>query len=566
MNALKKVFLYLVASSLLIAANVFLFSKTSPENFAKYPFEKDIIKASKISLIKDNLTVTLVHDGAWRIEEPFFQLVDEAVVNKFLDAISFARVHDVLSEKDIALAGRSLADFGLDKPLVELRISSDARQTKSLYFGSRTPTGDGVYVMVRSEDRGGLDGLFVLPSSVGDALLINVDDLRRRQFVQLEPAEVSSIDIRRGAEFIRLRRVLDRWRMIAPNDMPANELQVKSFLANISNAKSASFVWPSQFSSISSRELSDALLSTYSLDAENAITVTLKKTNAEVVQILYGKESSEDMVYAFSPFSRSIVSVSKALKAEALSDVSYFADDRLFPSKMSDITGIKLLDSTDTTLLSKTPAGWRIESPISAPANEQVIEQLLDRISRLKSVDATSGGIAVTLSDGACATVNQQALLGLAGLAELRSPLIFSLPPKSVTRIIVQKSRLGSIDTVIFNPRRAAWENADGKDGRMVAQDAINSLLSQTQSLTAEEVVCLKVTDADLRRYGLELPSLSISLDRSEEDGSRINLMLGEKTSSGGRYATLGATEAIFTLSKSVVENLEKPILEASVK
>ncbi|MBO5643084.1 MAG: DUF4340 domain-containing protein [Kiritimatiellae bacterium] len=566
MNAFKKVFLYVVASMLLIAANIFLLNKPSPENIAQYPFEEDILNASKVSIIKDSSEVTLVYDGVWNIEEPFFQLVDEAVVSKLLDAISFARVHDVLTEKELALAGRSLMDFGLDKPLFEFRISSKTRPTKSLYFGSRTPTGDGVYVMVRSENRSALDGVFVLPSSVGEALFIDVDDLRRRQFVQLEPAEVSSIDIRRGSEFIRLRRVVDRWRMVAPNDMPANEAQVKSFLTNISIAKSASFVWPSLISSVSSRELSDALLSTYSLDAENAITVTLKNTSGEVMQILYGKDSSEDMVYAFSPFSRSIVCVSKALKTDALSDVSFFADDRLFPSKMPDITSIRLLDSTDTTLLSKTPTGWRIESPISAPANEQAIEQLLDRLSLLKSVDAALKGIVVTLSDGVSATVNHQALLGSAGLANLRSPLIFSLSPKSVTRIIVQNSELGSLDTVIFNPGRAAWENADGKDGRMVAQDAINSLLSQTQSLVAEHVVCLKVTDADVRRYGLEIPYLSIALDRSEEEGPRINLLLGEKTSSGGRYATLGAIEAIFTLSKSVVDNLEKSILEASVK
>ena len=566
MSSVKKVLLYLSASLVAIAANLFLFDRSSSSGLGDYPFDEDIKNASKISILSENSNVTLVRDGKWSMTEPFFQLVDEEVVSKILDAVAFSRVHDVLTLRELDLAGRSLADFGLDKPNFELKISSSNRPERSLLFGSRTPVGDGVYVMVRTFGRTEADGVLVLPSSVNDALLLakGVDGLRRRQFVQLEPQDVSSIDIRRGAEFIRLRRTSDRWRMIAPSEMSANDAQVKSFLTAISLVKSATFVWPSIFSSISSRDLSDSLLSTYSLDAENAVTVSLKTTSGEVMQVLYGKDASEDMVYAFSPYSRSIVLVPKTLKNEALSSVAYFADDRLFPCKTADITSIKLVESTEVTLLSKVQTSWRIDSPISAIANEDVIASLLEKLSTLKSVDAATEGLTVTLNDGSSATIKHQALLGAHTLADLRSKLIFSISPNVVTRITVQGREESG--TVLFNPARLAWENADGKDGRLANEEAVNSLLSETKSLMAEQVVCLKVTDADIRRYGLELPYLSIALDRSDEQGPRINLLLGEKTSSGGRYATLGATEAIFALPKSVVENLTKPILEASGK
>jgi len=76
-------------------------------------------------------------------------------------------------------------------------------------------------------------------------------------------------------------------------------------------------------------------------------------------------------------------------------------------------------------------------------------------------------------------------------------------------------------------------------------------------------VVVLKVTPEDLRRYGLEKPYSSIAFDRRGGEGMRTNLLIGSEAPDGGRYATLGASEAIFTISGESVERLLSPLLEA---
>ena len=71
----------------------------------------------------------------------------------------------------------------------------------------------------------------------------------------------------------------------------------------------------------------------------------------------------------------------------------------------------------------------------------------------------------------------------------------------------------------------------------------------------------LKVLAADLDDYGLDKPSLTIAIDQEVDAAVRRNIMVGKKTK-GGRFATIGASDAVFVIGDEVLNRLSADIIE----
>jgi hypothetical protein len=69
-------------------------------------------------------------------------------------------------------------------------------------------------------------------------------------------------------------------------------------------------------------------------------------------------------------------------------------------------------------------------------------------------------------------------------------------------------------------------------------------------------------TPDDLRRCGLDMPELTIAVDFDQAESARRNLLLGGVAPGGGRYATVGGADAVFILSRAVVQDLSAKIAE----
>ena len=502
-------------------------------------------------------------DGWWRLVEPLSAAVDEDRVMKLLDSVSFAAAKEVLTERDLRKVGRTLADFGLDSPCLAAAFVGPGGFSRRIAFGRHTPTGDAVYATASEE---GARSVFVLPSQVFDAVDLSVDDLRSRAISSFDPAEVVSIDIKRGVELLRLRRTGDKWGTTAPVAAPASAAKIMEFLAALSVARAERFVWPSAETGAPSavQELSDALLSSSGLDAENAVTVTLKTGGGADEQISFGREAGDGLVNALSSHARAVVCVSSALKRQALADVSVFSDDRLFPYRAEEVGAISISSESGEVLLSRDGDKWRIDAPLAAPADDAEVNALVGRLVALKLQDRAVKGLLVCVgTNSAPVTVDSAAVLGGSSLASLRSRLVMSFPQDGIRRISVEREGAARV-SVEYNAERSAWENAVADDGRGVSEKGIATVVAEASSLVATSVVVLKVTIDDMRRFGLEKPYCSIAFDRRSGEGMRTNLLIGAKTPDGGMYATLGASEAIFTISGESMERLLSPLLEES--
>lgn len=557
MNNIRTAVLFTAGAVLFAVLNVFMPERSVPDAPGDNLFFPDALKVNSFEITRmhrNGEKVVLRRTDEWRLEKPFAARVDQAKVLSLLDTVVYSRVKDVLTKRELHQAGRTIADFGLDRPRMECTVSSENGKSRRVLFGSETPSGDGVYTIAGSE---GAEGVFVTPLSVFDALSTDVNDFRKRSLADFEPSDIVSIDIRRGSELLRLRRVSGRWEFVSPLTGAASGRNIEQFLEDISLVQATGFVWPSVFTQQESTKPSDSILAAYSLDAENAVTVTLRAADGRNMQILFGKESADGFVYAFSPLSESVVVVPEKIRASALAEIPVFKDDRLFPCEEKDVRTVTVDFSGERVALAVDASGqWRIDSPVSAPADSDRVKALVSRIVSFKRADARTQGAGVGIGPGfQRVIVEPDKLLGGSSLADFRSRAMIALPAEDVRRIISR--RRGAVtETVLYNSGRSAWENADGRDGRKVSEESLRRLLSVVSDLKAESVASLKASGDEMRRYGLEDPFCSISFDSRGEGRIRTNLLIGSPTESQGRYVSLGTSEEVFVIGRSDAESL----------
>lgn len=514
-----------------------------------------LVEVSRNGKVESVLTRT----GSWRIVEPFSGSADESVVLKLLDALTYAPIEDSLGEKELFKLERTMADFELSPPKIEVKVKSGDDETV-IGFGALTPSKSSVYVSIND-----INAVFLVPSNTLEAVDVSTAQFRRRTLFTAGEESVASLDIKNGSELLRFKKEGEGWLMTLPTEGPAATGKIKKLLLDIMSAKAEDFVWPVG-SSNEVDEVSDALLASYRLDAESAVAVTVKGVDGIDRRITFGSEASEGYVYALVHNGTTIVTVDRALKDQASLGSAAFADTRLFPYETTQVTGLSLSDEGVSVLLAKQEDGtWRMDAPVSAEANSSSMESLLSSVLALRSGDVDGNGIeiGVTPQSAKEATkekVSRNSLGSSFRLEDLRSLDIQKIDPATVRRISVTGTDTNSTTSIVFDRDRHAWNVESSPRKGTVLDGAADRLLKALSPLRASRVVKLKVTADDLSSYGLDKPWLTVAIDLAKEDSIRRNILVGDKTQNG-RFATVGASDAVFVLPDSACDDLSQDIV-----
>ena len=114
-----------------------------------------------------------------------------------------------------------------------------------------------------------------------------------------------------------------------------------------------------------------------------------------------------------------------------------------------------------------------------------------------------------------------------------------------------------NVFAVVYDREKRRWNRevsgaiAPGE----VDAKAVERLLSAINPLKADRIVTLKVNAEDEVKYGLDKPLLKIAIDQDSENSLRRNIIIGGQAK-GGRYATVGSSDAIFVIPTATVRKL----------
>lgn len=514
----------------------------------------DAVDGVEIARRGEPLTRIVRENGAWRLVEPYSGGVDERRVMQLLDALALTRIDETMGDSDLLRLGRTRDDFALDDPRAQITVRSPEGDVV-IAFGSATPDRAGTYAAVE-----GIAAVYALTNSVFAAVDLPADSFRRRALFPAGPEAVSAFDVRRGdGRQTAFDRDGDSWQV---DGRHAAQPVVKAFLAEIAGAQAVDFVWPVGASN-ETEHASSALLAGYGLDAENALTVTLKGFDGIDRSVCFGKSAAEGFVYALVQNGSAIVTVPTALRESAAREPMLFTDTRLFPVDAKAVQVFTITEGQVSYTLSRkgdaAGALWNLDSPIVAAADSQVVDDVLSRVVALTPSDVDPEGVSVSVSTGAAIRVSAKSVLPPDGMRSLRSRQVMTVDPTLVKRLVRTPSGKDARPaTVVYDRDRKEW-NVPAEEGTAADAaadaEAIAAVLAALSPLNALRVERLKVSAADLDDYGLDAPYLTLSVDQDREDAVRRNLLIGARTQ-GGRYATVGSTDAVFVLSDGVLGKL----------
>ena len=500
--------------------------------------------------------VALVRDESWKIVKPFVGAADERSVARLVDALAFTPIADVITDSRLLKIGRTRADFSLVEPVLKVELSTPDRAIR-MSFGTLTPTGDGVYVAIKEKD-----AVFVVPTEVFSAVDVKADFFRWRSVLPVGNESVVSFGIRHGAgQAILFSKSGDEWMI---GDKRASKSKISEFLSALSSATATDFLWPVGVTNEAGLA-SAALLAGYGLDAENAVVVAVKGSDGVDRQVSFGKSAGEQLVYALIQNDSAIVTVPAPLRDVAIEGQSRFSDARAFPVEASSVSVFSIADGDTTYALSREEeSGWRLESPIVAPADGKTTEALLNFLLALPSSAVADKGFLVSVStNGSPVTIARDRVLAVVKFEDLRSKEILSADPETVRRLVLVGNKKGEKPTaVVYERDRRLWHVESAEEGVRIREAGVKSVLDALFPLLAVRVEKIKASAADLDDYGLDRPFLTIAVDQDREGAVRRNLLIGGPAGKGGRYATIGSADAIFVISEKSVRQISEPIVE----
>lgn len=533
-------------------------------------------KPVRIAVERPGSTATvLALMNSWRLVEPYSAAADERAVLKLLDLFATSEIEDAKSDQYLSSLGRTRSDYGLDEPsALRVTISAADSSAATILLGSKTPDGSGVYASVDGED-----AVLVVPAAVKTAADLDASGFRRKTLLPENAGSVNSFDLKRGtASFMRFVRDGENWTMTEPRKTAAAAAKIKNMLSLVASAEADDFVWPIGAKG-ESETATVSLLAGYGLDPESAVTLTMRCADGSEQQISFGKAAKDGLVYALIQNAGAIAVVPGDLKDLTFAGVAEFTDSRLFPFDPASAARISISSGETTYLLAKSEDGlWRLDSPVAAPTDPATLSSLLERLFALTSVDVAPGGsspserVGISISQASSAQSQQQetpetlqvlksAVLGSLRLEDLRSREILKVDPADVKRLVVTGFRSSTPTSVVYDKDRRAWNVEKSPLDGSVNTPAVEAAIEELSPLVADAIVKLKVAPADLRRWGLETPRGTIAVDQDRASSLRRNILIGDSLESGGVYATLGATEAVFILPEKTVRRLQAPLV-----
>ena len=335
-------------------------------------FDPETVTALTVTA-KEQTTVMIKTADGWRITAPLQLAGDAETIRSVLTRLSTVRRKSVVDEHPT-----DLAKYGLDKPVARLSVTWPGGSSE-LVLGAMNDFANGEYARL-----GGNDAVLLLEGNHQPVLARGTFDLRDKRLVDVDPAQVKTIDVDAPPDRYTLKRDVDGWKVIAPKSEKADPTVVENVLGVALNARANAIA-----------NESDDALDTYGLGTPMAaITVTLADGKSVALGFGQASPNGEKREYAHASSGHTIAQVPLDAHArlhqslEALEDktVSHVARDEVAAMQFTTPKGEKVLLQRKHE---KNDAGadvdvWTVLAPKPGPAKKWKMAQLLGLFANLK--------------------------------------------------------------------------------------------------------------------------------------------------------------------------------------
>src|SRR5688572_32711744 len=193
---------------------------------------------------------------------------------------------------------------------------------------------------------------------------------RKGRVFAVEPKDVTKVEIKRGAETLRLERAADGWEMTAPVKARANGSEVDGMLTTLLTAKI-------------DREIAAAPASPaeFGLDKPAADVDFTLKEGKQIGLAIGAKSPTGVWVYASEKGKPAVFVLPVSVAREATRPAADLRDRTILAYNRAEVTGFDIVTGDGAIAVESADTGrWKIARPVALPADADVVTDFLDKL------------------------------------------------------------------------------------------------------------------------------------------------------------------------------------------
>src|SRR5215468_2757453 len=175
-------------------------------------------------------------DNKWRLETPFQDQADSALVENLLSDLETWQKEGTIPAKDIEADKSKLSEYGLNRPKLKLKLLGSDRPPEIL-FGKDAALEGRMYVRFDNSKE-----TFLVRQSVKKDIDKKAEEFRDRKLTDLTTAQVRRIVLKTPAGEMELEKKGDHWDIVKPLRARADDGKVGDLISQITSARIQQFV------------------------------------------------------------------------------------------------------------------------------------------------------------------------------------------------------------------------------------------------------------------------------------------------------------------------------------
>jgi Domain of unknown function (DUF4340) len=547
-------------------------------------------------------------DNKWRLETPFKDQADGALVENLLSDLESWQKEGTIPAKDIDADKSKLNEYGLNRPKLKLKLIGSDRPPEIL-FGKDAALEGRMYVRFENSKE-----TFLAKQSVKKDIDKKAEEFRDRKLTDLTTAQVRRIALKTPAGEMELEKKGDHWEIVKPLRARADDEKVGDLIAQVTTARIQQFVADDHgdlrpyglaeprgsimlFSQEGKRD--------QKVEIADSIKVFGQEDKGQMLQIGSAPEKEKDQVYVrFSPRG-AVYTLPKKIEEILNIKPADLRDYHLVRIDTNVLDRITIdVPAKSKTVLARKDGNWTIASRNNAPADSGAVRRLIDTLqnqrvtkfvedvaSNLPKYGLDKPHLQLTFSSFASENTaetraGEQPFATLAfgkedgdnvyarltdepfvvavrrGLLDQIStdPLqwqelsIFKFKPDEIRRLSITTDKELSLERGENNQWN--WLKGSGEIDRTNVQSLLNTLSS---------LHAVRWVGATKPQDGFEKPQLTLAFTTSPDNKASHKLIIGAPANDGTWCAHVDGREGTFVISNSDLNGLRLPLVAQPV-
>jgi hypothetical protein len=237
----------------------------------------------------------------------------------------------------------NLAQYGLDKPVVEVTAKLKDGKTIGVLFGSENPKKTDNYAKLTDSP-----DVFLSPVTGSKSFQKTLTDLRNKKVLEFAVDDINAVRIEDGKNVLEFQKSGMDWLVKKPLDLKADGEEISGFLSAIQSARAANFA--------------DSGLTLISAGlAPVATKITLHDAKANVDRVLsLGKSSETDKYYARDESRAAVMIISKDVPAKARRPLIDWRDRSIAHFDQGSIDELEIVRGAEKITVKKQGSDWKL--------------------------------------------------------------------------------------------------------------------------------------------------------------------------------------------------------------